>query len=349
MIDKKTVFILGAGASCPYGYPSGARLRELICFDGGFWQNYTGYLQNNQSVQGTKENRTREVNQFRKIFKDANIKSIDVFMADNPKLAPTGKYIIAYEVFRAEQQSCFGEEAKRRQEQLEGLRQLPDKRRYIWGTAGFQGGDWYFYLYNRLIEGLVGKDALPDFSDDKISFITFNYDRSLEHFLYESLSNSFTEVLETEVIKCLKKLKILHVYGQVAPLKWQDSEQGIDYRPEINEPLLQKAATNIKTIYEQKESSVLNDAQKLLAQAEKIFFLGFGYAQENLEVLKLPDRTKRTTEIYGTAFGLEPKEKLDVREKIKEWLPVEFIDQVNIGYLMGPQNMDCLELLKNYW
>ena len=31
MIKEETVFILGAGASCPYGYPDGKELREQIC------------------------------------------------------------------------------------------------------------------------------------------------------------------------------------------------------------------------------------------------------------------------------------------------------------------------------
>ena len=30
MIDKQTVFILGAGASAPYGYPTGKQLRQQI-------------------------------------------------------------------------------------------------------------------------------------------------------------------------------------------------------------------------------------------------------------------------------------------------------------------------------
>ena len=30
MIMEKTVFILGAGASCPYGYPDGKKLRTEI-------------------------------------------------------------------------------------------------------------------------------------------------------------------------------------------------------------------------------------------------------------------------------------------------------------------------------
>ena len=30
MINKKTVFVLGAGASCPYGYPSGPELVRRV-------------------------------------------------------------------------------------------------------------------------------------------------------------------------------------------------------------------------------------------------------------------------------------------------------------------------------
>src|SRR4051794_13366991 len=31
MLKEKTVFVLGAGASVPFGFPSGAKLAELIC------------------------------------------------------------------------------------------------------------------------------------------------------------------------------------------------------------------------------------------------------------------------------------------------------------------------------
>ena len=31
MIETKTVFVLGAGANAPYGYPTGAGLRKEIC------------------------------------------------------------------------------------------------------------------------------------------------------------------------------------------------------------------------------------------------------------------------------------------------------------------------------
>jgi hypothetical protein len=347
VIDKKTVFVLGAGASCPYGYPTGSELRKLICFEGGFLGSYIDYLRDNKSVQNTKEDRRREVNQFRKFFKDANIKSIDVFMANNPKLALIGKYIIAYEIFISERNSCFGEEAKRKQEQLEDLRKDPDKKSYLWKIACFEGGDWYFYLYNRLIEGLVGKDALPDFSDSKLAFITFNYDRSLEHFLYESLRNSFTEVSENDVVKSLKKLKILHVYGQVASLKWQNPDDYVDYKPQTDEPLLQLAAKNIRTIYEEKQNPELIEAQNLLKQAEQIFFLGFGYAPENMEVLNLIQMVSPVVQVYGTAFNLEPNEINNIHRKIDNSIPATskgYKHQYNIKV----ENMDCLKLLRNY-
>jgi hypothetical protein len=345
MNDKKTVFVLGAGASCPYGYPSGARLRELICFDGGFRSDYSDYLRRNN----IKEEKPGEVNRFRKIFKDANIKSIDVFMANNPKLAPIGKYIIAYEVFRAERNSCFGEEAKRIQEEEE--RGMDSDSRYrrdlIRGTPQFQGGDWYSYLYNRLIKGLVGKNALPDFSNGNFAFITFNYDRSLEQFFYEGLSNLFTEVSEDRIVQCLKQLKILHVYGQIAPLKWQDCNEGVDYKPQISEALLEKAAANIKTIYEQKESPDINEAIKLLSQTEQVFFLGFGYAPENMEVLGLPEVISQNCSVYGTVFELRDNEADRIRKRIKTGVKGDASWQGPLR--LQVHNVDCLTLLRDYF
>jgi hypothetical protein len=348
MINKRTVFVLGAGASCPYGYPSGACLRELICFDGGFQKSYFDYLNLGQSDQSAKGKKRGEVNHFIRIFKDSNIKSIDVFMANNPKLAPIGKYIIAYEIFRAERNSCFSEEAKRRQEQLEDLQKSPDRKRYLWSVAGFKGGDWYFYLYNRLVEGLVGKDALPDFSNGNISFITFNYDRSLEQFFYESLRHSFSEASEDKIVQTLKQLKILHVYGQIAPLKWQNSNDYVDYKPQTNESLLQNAANNIRTIYEEKQNPELMEAHNLLKQSEQTFFLGFGYASENMSVLNLPELIQQTCYVYGTAFGANNKELKRICSRIIDGLRTE-IPNYKAEHRIVIESIDCLDILRNYF
>jgi len=346
LIDKKTVFVLGAGASCPYGYPSGARLREMICLNEGFWKSYEIYL----NKHNLKEKRLEEIMEFRNVFKNANIKSIDAFMANNPKLASIGKYVIAYEVFRAERQSLFGEEAKLAQKTIEYTRDNLWPRELLSKTL-FEGGDWYFYLYNRIIEGLVGPTALPDFSDGKLAFITFNYDRSLEHFLYLFLRNLFTEVLEEQIVQSLKKLKILHVYGQIAPLKWQNPNDYVDYKPQIDEPLLQRAANNVRTIYEEKDNPELIEAQNLLKQAEQVFFLGFGYAPENMKVLDLPSIIFQASWVCGTAYGWENREI----DRVKKWFVAGFNEKrkekttwINPEMQIKIKNMDCLKLLRNH-
>ncbi|HUU18459.1 MAG TPA: hypothetical protein VMW72_15015 [Sedimentisphaerales bacterium] len=366
MIDKRTVFVLGAGASCPYGYPSGAHLRKLICLNDGFIKHYKEYLKSGSSAYSIEN-----VNHFKTAFDKSSIKSIDVFISNNPRLAPVGKYIIAFEVFRAEQRSRFREKAM--ESKLWYSRKCDDPKRdrdFLLRKDFFQGGDWIFYLYNRLIEGLVGKEALPDFSNDKIVFITFNYDRSLEHFFYESLCNSFAEVCDDRIVQYFKQknlpvneqispqnrelliqlvmeqLKILHVYGQIAPLKWQSSE-GVDYAPQINEELLQKASQNIRTIYEEKRNPELIEAQNLLKQAEEIFFLGFGYAPENMEVLGLPESIPPRCQVYGTAFNMIKEEVNRLysglhggRARDKDIYLTPTSTLIN--------DIDCLMLLKKY-
>jgi hypothetical protein len=344
MKDKKTVFVLGAGASCPYGYPSGAQLRRQICLD--FQRKYSEYFKPNQPNQSERIDRSEQINKFIKAFDESSKQSIDLFMATRRKLAPIGKYIIAFEIFEAEKRSQFREKAKVTQEWYS--RSRPESRTKEFVEKGyFQGEDWYLYLFNRLTDDLTEPDILPDFSDDRISFITFNYDRSLEQFLYESLSSLFEDSLKPQIIQCLKKLKILHVYGQIAPLKWQDSNEGVDYRPEISEGLLQKAANYIKTIYEQKESPDINEALRLLSQGGQIFFLGFGYAPENMDVLGLPGLIPQTCWVYGTAFGANDKEVKRIRNRIIEGLRTN-PPSVKVENRIVIESTDCLDLLRNY-
>ena len=103
MIDKKTVFILGAGASCPYGYPSGSHLRKRICL-------FNGQVKPKELVEAV--NSDTNLNEFIKKFENSSTKSIDLFMARNPTLVNAGKHIVAYEIFDAEIRSEFREQAE---------------------------------------------------------------------------------------------------------------------------------------------------------------------------------------------------------------------------------------------
>jgi len=323
MIDKRTVFVLGAGASCPYGYPSGAQLRKRICLD--FNGKYLIYLQRNKAGVGGVWDlyEQHQVNEFTSKFFKSSKKSIDVYLATNPQSAGIGKYIIAFEIFDAEKSSNFREHA-------------------------VEGQDWLSYLFNRLTEDFTAPDRLPDFSDGNMGFISFNYDRSLEHFLYESLRNSFTEVPEEKILLCLKDLRIIHVYGKTAPLEWESGDY-TKYGPKnIDETLLRKAAGRIWTIYERQESPELREAHELLQRAERIFFLGFGYAPENMKVLNLAESIPIGCKVYGSAFNMEPMEVEHIRHTVHSGRKRDRPNgSMSPGYTIV-EPCDCLMLLRKY-
>jgi hypothetical protein len=160
------------------------------------------------------------------------------------------------------------------------------------------------------------------------------------------LCNSFAEVPKPDIVKCLGNLKILHIYGQIVPLKWQDPKYGVDYGLKISESLLQKSTANIKTIYEQERSPELDEARKLLAQAEQIFFLGFGYAPENMEIIGLPGVIPPPCLVCGTAFNLIKEEVHRIFSTVNEGRQVRWNYKAVTKIESG--DIDCLMLLRKY-
>ncbi len=319
MIDKKTVFILGAGASCPYGYPHAAQLRKDICIDlPKKTQHRLVSGKNFHKFIAGKESELIEY--FAKTFLDSATPSIDLFLARNPRLAETGKYIIAHEILSAEETSRFNELSHPNQ-------------------------DWYSYLYHRLTQDVITENDLKKINLNNITFITFNYDRSLEHFLYTSFKNSFTAVPENKILDIVKNIPIHHVYGKIAPLGWENGNEGLSYRVKVNDLILNQYSKNIRTIYE--KNPELRDIELDLHNAERVFFLGFGYAEENMNLIKVPEILPANIRIFGTGFGLNNKELNEMTNKIKDKIRKDDLG-TKLSCSVNIEDMDCLELLRNY-
>ncbi len=109
----------------------------------------------------------------------------------------------------------------------------------------------------------------------------------------------------------------------------------IEYRRNVNQIDIQRLVKNIRTIYEEKDNPELEEAQKRIRDAEQIFFLGFGYAKENLKLLKIPEILYTGHKIFGTALGSTQKEI----GNIKKFLI----------YSTKITDLDCLMLLRQYW
>jgi hypothetical protein len=118
---------------------------------------------------------------FGEALKASASPSIDAFLESRPDFIDIGRYAIAFELLRCEKPEIF-----------------------------YEKDDWYHYLYDKMRD----PNRFESFGESKISIITFNYDRSLEFFLYTALKHSFQENFG-ELVQNFRKIPIIHVHGQL--------------------------------------------------------------------------------------------------------------------------------------
>lgn len=287
MIITNTVFILGAGASAPYGYPVGKDLRREIISH--FVDECTKYFKKGSFIRDfliPSHFLIQRAESFVETFDRSHTESIDLFLAGHPELSDIGKLAIVFRILAAEcKKKMFGEPIDD-----------PEK-------------DWYSLVLGRLRDELINSKDFARFHENRLDIITFNYDRSLEHFLYDSLLNSFSGISGEDVKGQLSNIKIVHIFGQVAGLDWQDLENRIEYGRALNRVNVPPLAEKLRIIYDERDNPSLDGLSDTIAKAGRIFFLGFGYAKENLEILPLQEVNKDHTVIYGTATGFTQKER----------------------------------------
>jgi hypothetical protein len=210
--------------------------------------------------------------------------------------------------------------------------------------------DWYSYLFQNLTDELVTQDGYTRIGENKVSFITFNYDRSLEHFLYTSLSNAFRSIPFTKLpVKEILPFDFIHVYGQLWNLPWQGGEN-IDYRVFNRYKEIDAIKDGIRVINERMDGN-LDHAKELINRAKRVFFLGFGFADENLAVLDIPDVFSDKQSIIGTAKGFTIKERDQTIKKLKKKSERPPLDSQEERSMLGRitlTDMDCRSFLREY-
>jgi hypothetical protein len=285
MITVPTTLVLGAGASMPYGFPSGAKLREQLC-DERFMLELTRHSDFHED----------EIEIFCESFLKSSMASIDAFLArrgdhkvdpGGATYADIGKAGIALSLIKCEQ----------------------SKNLYNFSSED----NWYHYLWQ-----FIG-DSLEDFSKNKLSIITFNYDRSLEIFLLLAIQHAFG-VAENVAAKHLKSIPIIHVYGKIGDFSCFGGEPK-KCRPYFHAPSardIRVASAGIRVIAEHRDDGPeFEQAQKALMGAERICFLGFGFDSTNVKRLNiskiLKDRFSKSgfqyPSVYATTVGMLREER----------------------------------------
>ncbi len=314
MIEQRTVFVLGAGAHCSYGFPSGKDLKSQIielvrAQTNTYYSNSENMLTQMVRFGAASQDETQpsRFKAFAESLERAGQTSIDAFLNAN------------------EHQSGFQKIGKAAIAQV-----LLEKEK----SADYhpKDDDWLDYLFAIMLNGIKTENEFIE--KNKIGFITFNYDRFLEKWLFERIQNSFG-LNEDATLKILQRIPIHHVYGKLGDFP---------YLTNIN-PTQEwiKASQNIKTIFDaEKDLNTLDASKELLTNAKVVCLLGFGFHPENIELLELAQTINKdnspnivASSIYGiTATEWERYTRPFTANKIKAPHPFD-------------SKLKCLETLRN--
>lgn len=298
-MSNKRVLILGAGASAPYGFPTGQELKTIIT-DKILAQTelFSILVEAGHSVN--------ELETFAARLKRSGQMSIDAFLLHQPDFASIGKHAIACSLLPAESNSKLHDAESKE--------------------------DWYPYLFQQLN---YRRDEISP--ETKITILTFNYDRSLEQFLIDAMSNSFGISEAESAVRLRNTVRIVHLHGSLGPLQSQ-SENGLCYGFKTDKPIPRRHAVvacsqNLKVIHEIEDSDdTFEVARKILEQSDCVCFLGFGYHQDNLKRLGYPRRTYGQR-VFGTAYGLTTLERQTVGGRLSNDVILGEPDQGSLLFL----------------
>ncbi|MGD0339913.1 MAG: hypothetical protein ABSB78_14125 [Bacteroidota bacterium] len=296
------VFILGAGASNDYGFPTA---RELI-FDIYESPILLKSQNTNPKLYSGLNISAEEFEEFRLRLHQSPSQSVDIFLENNEKYENVGKCAIASQLIACE---------------LKDSLMFRTKTNYR----------WYEYLFNKI------GTTLNEFKDNyqNFAFITFNYDRSLEYYLYYQLNMAYNIPLPTSAAM-IRSMKIIHVYGSLGEPKFL-SENGRDYLPEISIETIRNATENIQILKSNtKETDKFQEAHLVIGSAKRLVFLGFSFGRENVRrLMPIFDSEYHYPFTIGTGYGMEQAEVINAKSL--------FDSKFNIIIT----NYKILELLRN--
>ncbi len=167
--------------------------------------------------------------------------------------------------------------------------------------------NWYRFLWN-----VLKAKSIKYFKSNKLKVVTYNYDRSLEYYLFNCIKNSYG-LDEKDAFKLLSEtIEIIHVHGKMGVFNVENHVLNLgistnfrfDYGDKIEDKAkLEYLSNNIKIIHDNtiSESIEIERANEIFSSTQRICFLGFGFAKENLKRLKINTSGKQ---IFCSAYGL---------------------------------------------
>jgi len=278
MFSLPTVFIIGAGANSELGMPTGASLKNGIANDLNFARDSNGLNRGDRDLFELLVNRFRESSEryteggielSRLMNKFASIDEALHWFSSRPEVVSLGKVGIVKKILEIERGSRLFNVSD------------PELARDVEYPEC-----WVPEFLSMAVGSLKREEVEKIFS--RTSLVNFNYDRTVEHFLYSNLVSTFG-FSRDEAKNALLNLNIIRPYGSVGQLPWQAKAAstavpfGMNHGN--NHQQLFTLTGNIRTFTEQAESQVKEQIQTTMTAARVIVLLGFGFHQQNMSIL----------------------------------------------------------------
>lgn len=334
MADSEVVFVVGAGASYEVGLPLSDVLTEIIADitqlpphrnSGNMSNREKRFRWAVQCLAGNGGDTSAFIRAARDISRNMKLAdSIDIFINDrraDKTIAACAKLAITQAILDMEKQSPLWINER--------------DGEYVFQNDAGISESWFRNLIN-LISRVSSKDQLPE-TLQRITFVIFNYDRCVEHFLLTALTNRFG-LPKADVISILNSVTFYHPYGQVGFLPWQDKESSIGFGDENYEGEDHvRLAHEIRTFTERTEDEVtLHEMRNRIARADAVVFLGFSFGDQNMTLLT-PGKKIGDTLVFGTVHGIPNRRTEAVRHNLGLSLQISE-RHVNLF------NMECRQL-----
>ena len=341
-MNPSTTFIVGAGASKEVNLPTGYELKRDIAslldirFD--HWNQESGdHVITNalRHIVRQPDGRNGDINPY--LHEAWHIRdalplaiSIDNFIdsqRENENIALCGKLAITRAILKAERNSLLYFEPARRESEL-SYSSLEDT--------------WYLPFFQLLTENCEKSDLVERFS--AVTLIIFNYDRCIEHFIFNALKNYY-RINDQEAAVVVSALNIYHPYGSVGKLPWQSGAVSIVFGENPSPEELLASSEKIRTFTEgtdPEESEILAIRQHM-RKARRVVFLGFAFHRLNMQLISPNGRGEgqEPPRCFATTLGISDSDKGVIQNQIRN------LYQDNLNAQMA--NVKCSEFFAEFW
>lgn len=341
--SRKTVFVIGAGASHEAGLPVGETLKQQIAKilrtkDDMHLLNLGDRRVLEACAAKLGINAVHQVNSLAmaaKLVADgmASAQSIDHFLDAHQSRAEVrfvGKLAIVLAILDAERTSRLFIDPSN----------IYNKLNY-----GALKDTWYPHFSRLLVENCQFDRLAERLSN--LSFVIFNYDRCFEHYLLNKIKDYYDVKLDTAA-GVLQSLEVYHPYGTVGNLPWFRAYDHTLFGATIAADTAIRLSDKIRTFTESIErDEMLPVYRSKIENADRIVFLGFGFHRMNLELLApVSHRGTRATArqvVYASGKNVSRNNADSIEANIAKRLGV------NSKRVSIQTGLTCAELFDDRW